>query len=368
MMEAVFWISVAVVLYVYVGYPLVLLVWSRLAPRPVRQHATEPLVSVVMAVRDEAEALQRKIANLRSLDYPASRLQIVVVSDGFHPATADVLRRHAGLVTAVFIPRGGKAQALNAGVDAAIHEILVFADVRQRFDRRALHGLVAPLADPTVGGVSGELMLDAELGSSGADIGEGIGGYWRYEKWLRRHESLIGSTMGATGAIYALRRSLWKPLPADTILDDVLAPMRAVLAASRVVFASDARAFDPAASSGVELRRKIRTLAGNYQILALEPRLLVPLINPVWVQYMSHKVGRLLVPYALVGILVASAVLAQHSPFYALAFGAQVGFYGLAAYGAYLTRRDQRRADGGIAHAPADREPAVDDFIKGTTT
>jgi cellulose synthase/poly-beta-1,6-N-acetylglucosamine synthase-like glycosyltransferase len=367
MMEAIFWVSVAVVLYVYVGYPLVLLVWSRLAPRPVHPHAGEPPVSVVIAVRDEAEALERKIANLRSLDYPTTRLQIVIVSDGLHPSTAEVLRRHAGLITAIVIPRGGKARALNAGVEAAAHDILVFADVRQRFDRQALHGLVAPLADPTVGGVSGELMLDAELGGSGADIGEGIGGYWRYEKWLRRQESLIGSTMGATGAIYALRRSLWKPLPADTILDDVLAPMRAVLAASRVVFASDARAFDPAASSAVELRRKIRTLAGNYQILALEPRLLIPLINPVWIQYMSHKVGRLLVPYALFAILAVSVLLARRSPFYALALAAQVGFYGLAAYGAYLSRRDRRHAEEG-GDAAAEREPAVDDFIKGTTT
>lgn len=345
MIEALFWISVAVVLYVYVGYPLVLLVWSRLAPRPVRQHATEPPVSVVMAVRDEADALQRKIANLRSLDYPASRLQIVVVSDGFHPATADVLRRHAGLVTAVFIPRGGKAQALNAGVDAAAHDILVFADVRQRFDRRALHGLVAPLADPTVGGVSGELMLDAELGGSGADIGEGIGGYWRYEKWLRRHESLIGSTMGATGAIYALRRSLWKPLPADTILDDVLAPMRAVLSGARVVFEERALAFDRAsADAAAESRRKVRTLAGNYQILSQEPRLLIPGVNPVWIQYFSHKLGRLLVPWALGGAFFASTALMFDGWIYALAFALQAVFYGLACYGAWSEHR-ARQAD-----------------------
>ena len=260
--------------------------------------------------------------------------------------------------------RGGKAQALNAGVEAARHDILVFADVRQRFDRQALHGLVAPLADPTVGGVSGELMLDVETGGGSADIGEGLGGYWRYEKWLRRQESPIGSTMGATGAIYALRQALWRPLPADTILDDVLAPMRAVLAASRVVFSSDALAFDPVAPSGVELRRKIRTLAGNYQILRLEPRLLNPFRNPVWIQYMSHKVGRLLVPYALMALLVTSALLVTTSPFYALAFVAQVVFYGLAAYGAYLSRRDLRQAE----TAEEAREHTVNELIKGTTT
>jgi hypothetical protein len=170
--------------------------------------------------------------------------------------------------------------------------------------------------------------------------------------------------MGATGAIYALRRALWKPLPVETILDDVLAPMRAVLAASRVVFSSEALAFDPVAPSGVELRRKIRTLAGNYQILKLEPRLLNPFRNPVWIQYMSHKVGRLLVPYALMALLVVSGLLAPTSPFYALAFVAQIAFYGLAAYGAYLSRRDLRLAGAGDEV----HEPAVNALIKGTTS
>jgi cellulose synthase/poly-beta-1,6-N-acetylglucosamine synthase-like glycosyltransferase len=345
-LDTIFWGSAFVVAYVYVGYPAVLYVWSRLAPKPVYPQAAEPPVSVIVAVRGEAQALERKIANLRSLDYPASHLQIVVVSDGLHHGTAAVLRRHASDVDAVFVRRGGKARALNAGVEAARHDILVFADVRQVFDRQALHGLVAPLSDPTIGGVSGELMLAAEtVDGDPVDIGEGLGGYWKYEKWLRRRESAIGSTMGATGAIYALRRALWKPLPADTILDDVLAPMRAVLAASRVVFSSDARAFDPVAPAGVELKRKIRTLAGNYQILALEPRLLVPLLNPVWLQYMSHKVGRLLVPYALLALLVTSAVRAPSSSFYALACAAQVTFYALAGYGAYLSHRDRERAD-----------------------
>jgi cellulose synthase/poly-beta-1,6-N-acetylglucosamine synthase-like glycosyltransferase len=362
MLEGIFWGCAFVVAYVYVGYPAVLYVWSRLAPKPVHPEAAEPPVSVIVAVRGEAQSLERKIENLRSLDYPASLLQIVIVSDGLHHGTAAVLRRHAADVDAVYVRRGGKARALNAGVEAARHDILVFADVRQVFDRQALKGLVAPLADPTVGGVSGELMLAAEtVDGEPVDIGEGLGGYWKYEKWLRRQESLIGSTMGATGAIYALRRTFWKPLPADTILDDVLAPMRAVLAASRVVFSSEALAFDPVAPADVELKRKIRTLAGNYQILALEPRLLVPLLNPVWLQYMSHKVGRLLVPYALVGLLIASAFLVPVSKFYALAFTGQVLFYVLAGYGGYLSHRDRERAE-------TVEPPAVEHFAKDTIT
>lgn len=343
-MEALFWIAALVAAYVYVGYPLLLAVWSRVAPRPIHPAPAEPTVSIVMAVRNEAEALEARIANLLALDYPHDRVQIVIASDGSDERTRAVLCRHLDVVEAVFLPPGGKARALNAAVARARHDVLVFADVRQRYAVDALRGLVAPLADPTVGGVSGELILDCEIGdTSASNIAEGIGGYWRYEKWLRRHESLVGSTMGATGAIYALRRALWRPLPADTILDDVLAPMRAVLAAARVVFSPEARAFDPAAPADVELRRKIRTLAGNYQILRLEPRLLIPFVNPVWLQYVSHKLGRLVVPYALSVLLVTSALLARESRFYAAAFAAQAAFYGLAVYGAVLDRRDRRR-------------------------
>jgi hypothetical protein len=135
---------------------------------------------------------------------------------------------------------------------------------------------------------------------------------------------------------------LWQPLPASTLLDDVLAPMRAVLAGHRIVFEERARAFDRAApDSAAESRRKVRTLAGNYQILALEPRLLLPIVNPVWVQYVSHKVGRLLVPWALLILLAASIALAPRHWFYALALVVQAGFYGLAAFGWWIESRER---------------------------
>jgi biofilm PGA synthesis N-glycosyltransferase PgaC len=145
--------------------------------------------------------------------------------------------------------------------------------------------------------------------------------------------------LGATGAIYAMRRSAWRPLPPGAILDDVLAPMRAVLAGWRAVFEPAARAFDVTApDTRAEQRRKTRTLAGNWQVLALEPRLLVPVVNPVWIQYVSHKVGRLLVPFALVAVVVSSATLASGSIVAQLAILTQVVFYGLAAWGARLDR------------------------------
>ncbi|MEQ1729611.1 MAG: hypothetical protein ABL982_14660, partial [Vicinamibacterales bacterium] len=170
-----------------------------------------------------------------------------------------------------------------------------------------------------------------------SSVGDGVGAYWKYEKLLRRLESQVGSMLGATGAIYALRRSLWRPLPPGALLDDVLAPMRAVLSGHRVVFEPKAQAFDATAKDAeAETRRKIRTLAGNVQILWFEPRLLVPFLNPVWLQYVSHKVGRLLVPYALLVLFTSSLALAGTSLFYATALFAQAAFYLHGGYGAVL--------------------------------
>lgn len=396
-MRSLFWLSALSIAYVYVGYPMLLVVWSRV--RPARHiddasgSAPLPRVSVVIAARNEAARLPSRIDNLLALDYPADRREIIVVSDGSTDATVDVLARYRGVVQAVAAPARGKAAALNLAVAHATGEILVFADARQMFAPDALRALVAPFADAHIGGVTGELLLDCEAhtiaghrsggerrttadchldsgraddrrasadrrGQTASTIGDGVGLYWRYEKQLRRLESAVGSTLGATGAIYALRRSLYQPLPDGTILDDVLTPMRAVLAGRRVVFSEAAIAFDRAAvDADAEQRRKVRTLAGNVQILGIEPRLLVPFVNPVWLQYLSHKVGRLIVPYCLLTLFAASIALAAEHPIYAIALAAQCALYLLGGYGAWLdltTRRAaQPRAAGSSEAGPA---------------
>ncbi len=378
MVVAVFWVSVAVIAYVYFGYPLALKTYCALRRPAVIPHAAprdRPFgVSIVIAARNEGARLAARIDNLLSLDYPADQRQIVVVSDGSTDDTMQILARYRSAVLALDVPAGGKARALNAGVARATGEIVVFADARQMFAPDALRELTAPFGDSRVGAVTGELLLDAEAPCrrerrdrrtalstsvpavdrrSGVDrrrairstIADGVGLYWKYEKRLRHLESAIDSTLGATGAIYAMRRALFTPLPADTILDDVLTPMRVVLKGYRVVFNDRAKAFDRAAvDADAEARRKIRTLAGNYQILALEPRLLWPGTNRVWIQYLSHKLGRLVVPYALLAVFAASIMLADTSLVYAAALGAQVLFYGLAGCGAVIEMRG-RRAD-----------------------
>lgn len=345
-MRWTFWISAFVAAYVYVGYPLLLAAWAPVARRARARRRQSgppavpamPSVSIVLAARNEAAALPARIENLLSLDYPADRLEIIVVSDGSTDATGAVLAACGDHVRAISLPSVGKAVALNEGVLAARHDVVVFADARQRFDPEVLRRLVARFADPEVGAVSGELVIDAErdaAAAAGSPVGEGVGLYWRYEKWIRRRESDVRSVVGATGAIYAIRRALWRPLPAGTILDDVLTPMRVVLGGYRVVFEARAIAYDAASrDAATEQRRKVRTLAGNYQLARLEPRLLSPWHNPVFVQFVSHKIGRLVVPYALVALLVSSTALANTGPVYSAALIVQVIFYVLALHGA----------------------------------
>ena len=392
----VFWLSVAVIAYVYAGYPLLLKVYCGL------RHAANPQsairnpqfgVSIVMAARNEGARLAARLDNLLSLDYPAECREIIVVSDGSTDDTMAVLAPYSGDVVAVAVPPGGKALALNAGVARARFDLVVFADARQIFAADALRELTAPFADPRVGAVTGELLLDAESPcrragrdrraavrrhaprAAAADrrgeerrrtprstIADGVGLYWRYEKQLRRLESAIDSTLGATGAIYAVRRALVRPLPADAILDDVLTPMRVVLAGYRVLFNERARAFDRAAvDADAEARRKVRTLAGNYQILALEPRLLLPWANRVWLQYVSHKLGRLAVPYALLALFAASLPLAATARLYQVALAGQVLFYLLAGCGAVLEMIGRQSWDSRFATwvSTADESPRI---------
>lgn len=344
-MTVLFWISALIVGYVYAGYPCLLAVWARIADRRPRLVPFEaggwPSISIVIAARNEAHRLPARIRNLLAQAYPG-RSEIIIVSDGSSDGPASALAALQLAVRLIELPAGGKPVALNAGVAAATGDVLVFADARQEFAPGTLAALVRNFSDPSVGGATGELVLDSEQHDPGTSVGEGIGLYWKYEKWLRRNESRVWSTLGATGAIYALRRSCWTPLPAGTLLDDVLEPMRMVLAGRRIVFEERAIAYDHAsADAAAESRRKTRTLAGNYQILAQEPRLLLPFVNPVWLQYMSHKVGRLVVPWALIGLFVASLVLALHNVWYIVPLAAQAVFYGFALAGAVFEAKER---------------------------
>jgi biofilm PGA synthesis N-glycosyltransferase PgaC len=327
----IFWLAAAGIAYSYVGYLAWLWVRAQWHPRPVKRAAVEPLVSVVMVVRNEVAGLACKLRNLLELDYPAERCQIVVVSDGSTDGTEAILREYARNPRVQIVLNqfaGGKALGLNDAMTVAHGDIVVFTDLRQRIEPGAIRRLMENFADSEVGAVSGELMLgDPENG----ETGRGMGLYWQIEKRVRELEACAGSVVGATGALYAVRRESVVKVPADTLLDDVFIPMNVAKQGFRVVFDERARAWDtPDLGAQREFRRKVRTLTGNYQLLQLAPWLLRR-ENPLRFEFISHKLTRLAVPFALVATLITSALLP--GPFYRVVFWAQIGFYGLSLLG-----------------------------------
>jgi biofilm PGA synthesis N-glycosyltransferase PgaC len=327
-MKWVFWIASTVIGYSYLGYPAWLWLRSRWSPKPVRRGVVEPEVSALLVARNEEAVIAGKVENLLALDYPPEKLEIVAVSDGSTDDTAARLARfadHPRVRTLLKPLSQGKAAGLNDAMKLAGGEVALFTDARQKIEGGALRQLVENFADPAVGCASGELMLgDPAIGESG----KGMGLYWRIEKKIRELESACGSVPGATGAIYCARRALLEPLPEGTILDDVLLPMQVAKKGSRVVFDSRARAWDaPDLGESREFWRKVRTLSGNYQLLQLAPWLLTSK-NPIRLEFLSHKLLRLAVPFALLAVLLASLFLSQ--PFYRAALVVQMAFYGLS--------------------------------------
>lgn len=327
-MKWVFWLAASWIGYSYLGYPVWLWLRSRWSPRPVRRSPGTPSVSAVMVVRNEESVIARKLENLLTLDYPQEKLDVVVICDGSNDRTAAILAEFAPnprVRIAMKQVSQGKAAGLNDAIGLAHGEVLLFTDARQQIEPGALHLLIENFADPDVGAASGELMLGDPMSG---ETGKGMGLYWRIEKMIRELESASGSVAGATGAIYCARRSLLDPLPEGTILDDVLLPMGVVRKGSRVVFDSRARAWDsPDLGGSREFSRKVRTLSGNYQLLQLAPWILSSK-NTIRFEFVSHKLSRLVVPFALLGVLTASMFLPQ--PFYRAALILQLAFYALS--------------------------------------
>jgi cellulose synthase/poly-beta-1,6-N-acetylglucosamine synthase-like glycosyltransferase len=336
----VFWGAALLIVYAYVGYPvwLVLSAWFRPAPH-VRKEPLTPRVTLVIVAHNEERVIEDKLRNCLSLDYPKDCIEILVASDGSSDRTEEIAARFTAEGVRVISLEGprGKPSSLNQAVARSGTGVLVFCDARQMLDPGAVRQLVANFADPGVGAVSGELHIDT---GSGSAAGEGVGAYWRYEKLIRRLQSRIGSTVGVTGALYALRRELYRELDPRIILDDVAIPLDVVATGHRVVFEPGARAYDVApATPWHEYERKVRTLAGNYQLLALRPWLLDPRRNRLFFHFISHKLSRLAVPWCLLVLAGCSAVLARtHGAFYATVLALQVGFYLMALTGCVLDR------------------------------
>jgi len=329
-LQATFWISAVLVGYAYLLYPMLVWAASRLRPEPPRSRdsaAPPASLSVILALHNEASRVSRRIDELVSLvSATGLSAEVIVVADGCSDQTVSLARSHPSSLVRVeeLVENQGKALALSRGCEAARGEILVLADARQRWAADALQRLLHAFTRPEVGAVSGQLVIESAPG-----VLAGVGLYWRYEKWLRRNEARLHSTVGLTGSICAVRRELFRPIPRGVLLDDVYWPLQVAMQGWRVVYEEDAIAYDRLPERPAdEFRRKVRTLSGNFQLAALLPQALLPWRNPIWAQLISHKLLRLAVPWLLLAAFVTSALLG--GPIYRAAFVAQLLFYGLA--------------------------------------
>lgn len=326
-LRVAFWIAAAVLAYTYVGYPLLIGILARWRGRPVRKGTYQGSFSILIAAHNEERTIDRRLtellAQIHRTGLPA---EIIVAADGCTDATVEKAQRHPVRVLALD-ENVGKSAALTEAARLATGDVLLFADARQTWADDAIPNLLGNFSDSDVGAVSGDLMLEAEPG-----VLAGVGLYWRFEKWLRKQESLIHSQVGVTGAIAAVRRHLFHPIPPGTVLDDVYWPLKVAMAGHRVVHDDSAHAFDRLPDrSSAEFRRKVRTLAGNFQLAALIPSSLVPWRNPVWMAWLSHKLSRLASPWALMTLAVTSALIG--GPFFATVLAVQAACYAVAIAG-----------------------------------
>lgn len=341
MLELIFWLCAALVLYVYVGYPLLLKLVHALAGRtPVHEPTLEPPLTLVISAFNEEASIREKLDNTLRLDYPMQRLQVLVVSDASDDRTDDIVREYAPRgVTLLRMPeRGGKTVGLNAALREATGDVVVFSDANAMYRRDALRRLAAPFADLAVGAVVGESTYhDSETAS---EASESL--YWKYETAIKRLESETGSVVGGDGAIYAIRRSLYVPMRADA-LSDFVNPLQIVKSGHRCLYEPAAQSVEKAAEGfDREFRRKVRIVNRAWRAMLSMPELLNPFRYGFFaVKLISHKLLRWLAPLFLLLLLLSSAVLAGRSPLYAWALAAQFAFYALALAGHLLRQRER---------------------------
>lgn len=336
--EIVFWLSAVVLAYTYAGYPLLLLIMSRLRPREVKRAAFEPFVSVIVTAYNEERDLAGKLENTLALDYPRELLEIVVASDCSTDRTDEIARAFTDRgVRLVRQPkRLGKTAAQNMAVAEARGEIILFSDATSLYEPDVLRVMLPSFADPTVGCVAGRLIY---VDPAKSRVGRGARSYWGYETFLKRHESRVCSLIGASGCLYAVRRSAYQSLYHEACSDFIIATkmveqnLRAVYEPGAVCTEETNRQVDK------ELRMRVRVIAQTYTDLWRHRAMLNPLRSGFYaIQLLSHKVMRYAVPMFLITILAASGLLARQSVLYGIVFAAQVGCY-LSALAAWLLER-----------------------------
>jgi cellulose synthase/poly-beta-1,6-N-acetylglucosamine synthase-like glycosyltransferase len=333
-----FWVSLLVIGFSYLGFPLLVMLVGRLRNRVVEKQPITPRMSLIIAAYNEEDCIAERLVNALAADHPGEALEIIVASDGSSDRTEEIVASFAPRgVRLLRLPRQGKIPALTAAVARARGEILVFSDANTMMETGALRALASNFADASVGGVAGNTGYTIQDGSDSSSRGEN--GYWRYDTWIKELESRTGSVVSAHGGLYALRRELFQA-PVDTaVTDDFIISTGVVEQGRRLVFESDARAYEVAVPRmNREFSRRVRLMTRGLRGVSLRRRLLNPARYGFYaVVLFSHKILRRLVPIALVALLVSTLYLTSMGTAFLMALMAQLGIYSFAAVG-YLTR------------------------------
>src|SRR4051812_19859694 len=328
-MQIIFWCCAGVVIYAYAVYPVIIFVCSRVFGRtrtvPVVSDDHLPVITLLIAAHNEEAVVEQRILNALALDYPAEKMEIVIASDGSDDRTVEIVRKYAHRVRLLnYVERRGKAATLNLAMFVAHGEIVILSDANTSTDSAAARNLVRWFADENVGAVCGKLVLiDSPTGRNVDSL------YWRYETFLKKCEGKLGALLGSNGAIYAIRRDLFTPIPPQTIVDDFVIPLLAkVRSGCDIVYDTDAIGFEETAQNvRDEFRRRVRIGAGGFQAISMLWRLLDPWKGWIAFTFLSHKITRWLCPFFLVGSFVTSAALWKVSLIFRALFIAQMVFY-----------------------------------------
>jgi cellulose synthase/poly-beta-1,6-N-acetylglucosamine synthase-like glycosyltransferase len=330
-----FWVSVFLIVYTYVGFPLSVILRGLMWGHPYKQKelTASPTVSIVISAYNEAKSIGAKLDNILSMDYERDCLEVVIASDGSTDGTDAIVesyKEHG--VKLLSLPRVGKAAALNAAVEASSGDILVFSDANSMYKNDAIQKLVGPFGDPNVGGVAGNQIYRTEV--TGGSTTDGERAYWNFDRTLKQFQGKSGNTLAATGAIYAIRRQLFRPIP-DGVSDDFVTSTGVIVQGYRLIFAPDAIAYEPvAATSQVEFGRKVRVIIRSWKAFIFMRELLNPFRYGFYaIQLFSHKILRYLVVFPLLVLFLVSPFLWKTSFIYQMAIIGQVAFYSCALLG-----------------------------------
>lgn len=334
-LAVVFWLCFALCVYVYFGYPALLLVVSKLRPKPARRGDVTPRASFIVAAYNEEGVIAQKIENTLSLDYPADAIEVLVAANGCVDRTCEIVRGFTDpRVKLIEVERPGKMGAVNEAVRHATGEMLVFSDADFYLDAHTLRLMASYFADPEVGGVCGARKPGAERKGDATAEGEGM--YTKWDKWQKAKESEIGSVFAADGLLYAIRRDLYVPMTNPNLSDDISVSTKIPLAGYRLLFDRNATAWENATvETRAEFRRKIRVANRAMKAcMALGSRLFTT--GFYGFEVLSHKLVRHFVPLFLIPMLIVSVPLAMRSRFFAVMLAGQLAVYVLGALGAMV--------------------------------